>query len=347
MTVRLTRPAPLRTRPTVSVVVPCYNYGHFLPDAVSSALDHSGLDLEVIVVDDASTDDSAEVARRLAERDARVRVLVHPANKGHIATYNDGLAEVRGDYVVLLSADDLLTPGSLTRSVALLEQHPSVTLVYGLPVSFTGAPPTPATRVTGWSLWSGGTWLRRVCATARNPIVNPEVVLRRSVLDDVGGYDPRHPFAADLLLWMQAAQRGDVGRVNGAHQALYRVHGQNMTTTDFAGVLANQRNVYAAFEELFAGSSGSTDLHRSARRAIATEAVREARLARTTGDPTTVAGLSELALTAYPPIAGTRGWRALHRNASGPTAGLEQRVLTRSHALRWSARSRRWRLVGT
>ncbi|GAA4760901.1 glycosyltransferase [Nocardioides endophyticus] len=344
---RLTRPVPLRTRPTVSVVVPCYNYGHFLPDAVSSALDQSGLDMEVLVVDDASTDDSADVARRLAAADARVRVLTHPQNKGHIATYNDGLAEVRGDYVVLLSADDLLTPDSLSRSVALLERHPSVALAYGLPVSFTGTPPTPSARVTGWSLWSGDSWLRRVCATARNPIVNPEVVLRRSVMDEIGGYDARHPFAADLLLWMQAAQRGDVGRVNGAHQALYRVHGQNMTTTDFAGVLANQRNVRAAFEELFAASPGRTDLQLTASRAIATEAVREARLARASGDAATVAGLSELARTAYPPVTGTRGWRALHRDPSGPAAGLEHRVLTRSHALRWSARSRRWRLVGT
>jgi hypothetical protein len=345
--VRLTRPAPLRSRPFVSVVVPCYNYGHFLPDAVSSALDHTGVDVEVLVVDDASTDDSADVARRLADEDGRVRVLVHPANKGHIATYNDGLAEAEGDYVVLLSADDLLTPDSLTRAVALLERHRSVALAYGLPVSFTGSPPIPRTSVTGWSLWSGEAWLRRVCTTGRNPIVNPEVVLRRSVLDDIGGYDPRHPFAADLLLWMQAAQRGDVARVNGAHQALYRVHGQNMTTTDYAGVLTNQRNVYAAFEELFAGSPDRVDLHRAARRAVATEAVREARLARTTGQPATVAGLAELARTAYPPVTATRGWQALHRDTSRPTSGLEQRVLSRSHAIRWSVRSRRWRLVGT
>jgi glycosyltransferase involved in cell wall biosynthesis len=328
----------------VSVVVPCYNYGHFLPDAVSSALDQRGLDLEVLVVDDASTDDSAEVAHRLAAADPRVRVLAHPQNKGHIATYNDGLAEVRGDYVVLLSADDLLTPDSLTRAVALLERHPSVALAYGLPVSFTGTPPTPSTRVTGWSLWSGDAWLRRVCATARNPIVNPEVVLRRSVMDEIGGYDARHPFAADLLLWMQAARRGDVGRVNGAHQALYRVHGQNMTTTDFAGVLTNQRNVHAAFEDFFRSCPDRADLHHAGRRALAREAVSEARLARASGDSETAAGLAGLARSAYPPVIDSRGWLALHGDT---TSGLEQQVLTRSHAIRWSVRSRRWRLVGT
>ncbi|MGZ4476136.1 MAG: glycosyltransferase family 2 protein, partial [Nocardioides sp.] len=125
------RPVPLRTRPRVSVVVPCYNYGRYLPDAVGSALDQSGLDVDVLIVDDCSTDDSAAVALRLADADPRVRLLRHETNRGHIQTYNDGLAAVTGDYVVLLSADDLLTPDSLTRAVALMEAHPRVGLVYG------------------------------------------------------------------------------------------------------------------------------------------------------------------------------------------------------------------------
>lgn len=345
---RVTRPHPLRTRPTVSVVVPCYNYGRFLPDAVGSALDHRGLDLEVIVVDDASTDGSVEVARRLAVADPRVRVLEHARNRGHIATYNDGLAEVRGEYVVLLSADDLLAPDALTRSVALLERHPHVTLAYGRPLSFTGRPPVPRSRATSWSLWSGDAWLRRICATARNPIVNPEVVLRRSVLREVGGYDARHPFAADLLLWMQAAQRGGVGRVNGAEQALYRVHGQNMTATDYAGVLTNQRNVHAAFEDLFAASPERAALRGAARRAVAQEAVREARLARALGeDDPSVAGLAELAVSAHPAITDSRSWAALHRVGAGATGEIERQYLRRAHAFRWAVRARRWRVVGT
>ncbi len=97
------RPVPLTTRPTVSVVIPCYNYGHYLPGAVASALDQEGVDVDVLVVDDASTDDSAAVARSLAESDPRVDVLVHEVNRGHIAAYNDGLAKARGDYVVLIS----------------------------------------------------------------------------------------------------------------------------------------------------------------------------------------------------------------------------------------------------
>ena len=63
----------LDSRPLVTVVIPCYNYGHFLPAAVASALDQRGVDVEVIIVDDASSDGSADVARELADRDPRVR----------------------------------------------------------------------------------------------------------------------------------------------------------------------------------------------------------------------------------------------------------------------------------
>ena len=103
---------------SVSVVVPCYNYGLFLEDAITSVLDdQEGVDVRVLIIDDASSDDSAEAARKIAARDPRVEVTVHATNKGHIATYNEGLLEwADGDYCVLLSADDRLTPGALRRA---------------------------------------------------------------------------------------------------------------------------------------------------------------------------------------------------------------------------------------
>ena len=105
---RFHSPRALGRTPRVSVVIPCYNYGRYLPAAVASALDQQGLDVDVLVVDDASPDGSHLVAQELAASDPRVDVLVHENNAGHIQTYNDGLARAEGDYVVLLSADDLL-----------------------------------------------------------------------------------------------------------------------------------------------------------------------------------------------------------------------------------------------
>ena len=75
----------------VDVIVPCYNYGRYLGGCVRSALDQGGVDVRVLVLDDASADDTEAVGRRLAERDRRVGYRRHPANRGHIATYHEGL----------------------------------------------------------------------------------------------------------------------------------------------------------------------------------------------------------------------------------------------------------------
>src|ERR1700754_2370869 len=101
---------------TVDVVIPCYNYARYLRGCVSSALDQPGVDVRVLVIDDASSDETASVGRDLARSDGRVTFRRHESNKGHIATYNEGLIGwSTADYTALLSADDLLAPGSLGR----------------------------------------------------------------------------------------------------------------------------------------------------------------------------------------------------------------------------------------
>lgn len=217
---------------SVSVVIPCYTYGHFLQDAVTSVLDdQQGVDVRVLIIDDASPDDSADAARKIAARDPRVEVVVHADNKGNIATYNEGLLEwADGDYCVLMSADDRLTPGALRRARDLLDAHPSVGFVYGHPLWITDDMPLPAPRskVRGWSVWPGQWWLERRFRDAECPITSPEVVVRTSVQKRAGGYDPRLPRAADAEMWMRLAANADVGFIRGADQAYYRLHAGNM-----------------------------------------------------------------------------------------------------------------------
>ena len=217
---------------SVSVVIPCYKYGHFLEEAVSSVLDdQEGVDVRVLIIDDASPDDSADMARKIAVRDPRIEVIVHAANRGNIATFNEGLLEwADGDYCVLMSADDRLTPGALRRARDLLDAHPGVGFVYGHPLWIMDgeALPTARTRVRGWSVWPGQWWLERRFRDAENPITSPEVVVRTSVHKRVGGYDARLPHAADMELWMRLAATADVGFVRGVDQAYYRLHQQNM-----------------------------------------------------------------------------------------------------------------------
>jgi glycosyltransferase involved in cell wall biosynthesis len=116
--------------PAVSFVVPCYNYGRFLGDCLRSIFTQQNApELEVLVVDDASTDNTAEVLRAFA--DPRLRVITHAKNRGHIASINEAFGEARGELIARIDADDRYRPHFLSLALAKLRACPSVGLVYG------------------------------------------------------------------------------------------------------------------------------------------------------------------------------------------------------------------------
>ncbi|MBI4493318.1 MAG: glycosyltransferase [Chloroflexi bacterium] len=212
--------------PRVSFVVPCYNYGHFAAQALDSLLDQTVQDIEIIAIDDASTDGTGNVLARY-QADSRVHVIRHERNQGHIATYNEGLALARGRYVGLLSADDFcLRPDALAQQIAIFEAHPSVGLVY-----------------TAFALVEQGQIVRQVvpwpddCVRAGldefrslmwgNYVHHSGTLLRREVQMELGPYDPRLPHPGDWDMWLRAAARHDVGYLAQPSYA-YRVHRQNM-----------------------------------------------------------------------------------------------------------------------
>lgn len=109
--------------PMVSVIVPCYNYGHLLAAAVQSVLDQTFQDLEIIVVNDGSTDDSLEVARRLERENPGVVRVIDQANAGQPAiSRNNGIAVARGSIIVPLDADDEFEPGYIDAAVKAIEE---------------------------------------------------------------------------------------------------------------------------------------------------------------------------------------------------------------------------------
>ena len=213
----------------VDIVVPCYNYGRFLGAAVESAL-RGGPAVRVLVIDDASSDETPEIASALAARYPNVSVRRHETNAGHHATYNEGLAWASSPYLVLLSADDMLAPGALGRATAFLDAHPEVGLVYGRTRAFWGQPPvvappaaTPATVVPGLE------FVRAASEHAFNPIDNPASVMVRTDLQHrLGGYRDELPHAGDMEMWLRFALHAPVGFLD-VEQGLYRRHDDNMS----------------------------------------------------------------------------------------------------------------------
>jgi glycosyltransferase involved in cell wall biosynthesis len=301
----------------VSVVVPCYNYGAYLPAAVESVLRQPRVDVDVLVVDDASTDGSGEVADALAAADERVQVIRHRVNMGHIATYNEGLALARGTYVVLLSADDLLTDGALARATDLMEAEPSVGLVYGSSVRFSGALPPPARlRVRSWTIWDGHSWLAEQCRSGLNRIASPEVVMRTSVLHEIGGYLRELPHSGDYEMWLRAATAADIGLLGAVDQAFYREHVQSMSRTTYSPLLVQLESRAEAFEHLFAARGhlvpDSDRLRRRALAAITLDVLRHAEALAASlapAEPGGRADLVELARRLAPDVADAFGSR--------------------------------------
>lgn len=113
----------------LSVVVPCFNHGRFLESTVQSVLDSTWTDLEIIIVDDGSKDDSREVGEALAARYGNVHYF-YQENGGPSRARNHGIEKAKGTYILPLDADDLISPNYLEEAIAVLENNPTVKVVY-------------------------------------------------------------------------------------------------------------------------------------------------------------------------------------------------------------------------
>jgi hypothetical protein len=183
--------------PSVSVIIPTHNRPRLLPRAVESAL-AAGTDVEVIVVDDASEDETAEVCRKLSG----VRVVRLERNQGVAGARNVGILASSSDYVAFLDDDDLRLPGSLDRQVALLRSRPEAGMAYGqaLVADQAGAAvgrPYPAQCPQGDVFWQ---------LLRRNFIPCGSAVFRRSCLYRVGLLDEAAPGLDDWDLWIRIAE---------------------------------------------------------------------------------------------------------------------------------------------
>jgi glycosyltransferase involved in cell wall biosynthesis len=261
----------------VTVMIPSYNYARFLPDAVESAA--SQVNADVVVVDNGSTDESPAVGRDLAERFDNVRFVSHADNLGIITSFNRCRDEIRGEYTVLLCADDVLSPGSLARSLSFMTAHPSVGLAYG-PVRYFSSfesiapeavPPASVAPV----VHRGAEWIARLCRTGANPISTPEAIMRSSVLAAAGPYEERTPYTSDLNLWLRMAALADVAFLPGPIQAYFRLHDSNEGNAyphASAAEVSQRWTAYATFFETLGDDPRRSGWERSARRRLANTA---------------------------------------------------------------------------
>lgn len=205
-------------RPLVSVCIANYNNGAYLGQAIESALQQTIRDLEVIVCDNQSTDNSLEVARSFC--DSRLRIYINERNLGIYGNFARTAALARGQYLKFLCADDWLNVDYLEVALAYFDKYPQAGLVTTrqLVISDPGGVITCRSEaVRGKDLYTPEEYfnviLRRI-----NPIGNPtRVIIRRDAFDAVGGFDPTNEYAGDLDLWLRIAARYPIAAVPEVH----------------------------------------------------------------------------------------------------------------------------------
>jgi glycosyltransferase involved in cell wall biosynthesis len=185
-------------RPAVSVIVPTFNRAHVLRRAIESVLSQDFTDFELLVIDDGSTDATAELVDDYIRGDLRVRSLVHPRNAGVSAARNLGLREANGELIAFLDSDDEWLPGKLRRQVDYFDSAPrGVGLLYGA-VHTLGA--------ESWTFHPVHRGMIYFILLDHNVIHGTSgVMLRRDVVDRVGGFADM-PAIEDWDYWIRAAR---------------------------------------------------------------------------------------------------------------------------------------------
>ncbi|WP_244610600.1 glycosyltransferase family 2 protein [Microvirga pakistanensis] len=218
---------------SIDVVIPSYQYGRYLRECVQSVLDQDVDELRVLIIDNGSTDGSADIARQLAAEDARVSVVAHSVNRGPHASFNEGIDWATADYFLLLFADDLLTPGALSRAIAIMEEHPDISVTYGRAAALYGDAPASSLEIppqkSDWRIMDGLAFIDRFCRTAVFHVPGSALIVRTSAQKQAGHYRPELPHSDDYDVWLRLACRGRVAETD-AFQAILRMHGSNRST---------------------------------------------------------------------------------------------------------------------
>ena len=203
---------------SVAVVIPCFNHGRFLPDAVTSVLRQNYASVECVVVNDGSQDDTVTVAARFG-----VRIINQP-NLGVSSARNAGLAAVRTDFVVFLDADDELLPDAVAHGLDALASDPTAAAVVGrCEVMDIGGHPLPAfyDEIDASNLYEE--WL------SKNFVWTPGAAMfRRQALEAIGGFPAGVGPAADYAVFLTLSRTGRV-RFTTQHMVRYRQHETNMS----------------------------------------------------------------------------------------------------------------------
>ena len=248
--------------PKVSVIMPCFNHARFVVESANGVLAQTHPDLELIIVDDGSSDGSWDVIRSLTTKDRRISGIRHVRNLGASKSRNDGLRAASGEFIGFCDADDIWEPRKLTRQVNLLEEHPDydVTFCDTVIIDENGSPtgrrfselfPVPKT--------VSGRLFREL--VVRNFINLQSVLMRTECLQSVGCFDEGIKWVEDWWYWIRLSRHHRF-LYSADPLARYRVHGGSTNLVRKRSSCVNRFKVYRRILQQY------TDLPSSAKREV-------------------------------------------------------------------------------
>ncbi|MFH1862214.1 MAG: glycosyltransferase, partial [bacterium] len=198
----LRKPTPGLKPPRVSVIIPCYNYARYLQEAVNSVLAQTFQDIEIIIVNDGSTDESQYIAEELvrAHPDYRLQLICTENSGQPASSRNRGIQEAHGDFILCLDADDALEASLLEECVRLLDSDPNIAIAYTDRKDFDGVEQVVYSREYDYALLKHANFIS-YCA-----------LYRREVWETVGGYRLNVKGVEDWDFWIAASARGYSGK---------------------------------------------------------------------------------------------------------------------------------------
>jgi len=198
--------------PLVSICIPTYNRAGMVGDAIRSALAQTCRNIEVLVVDNASTDGTAEVVASF--HDPRLRYVRNGRNLGLFGNFNRCIELAQGKYLHILHSDDTVPPEFIRTCVRFLEEHPEVAFTFtGAEVEARGTV-LPLDYAQKTEIYPEPEGFRRILRD-RNVVICPSVVARREVFLSHGGFSLEYPYASDLALWLRISRTEPVAFVHG------------------------------------------------------------------------------------------------------------------------------------
>jgi glycosyltransferase involved in cell wall biosynthesis len=239
--------------PAVSICIPTYNHARFLKDAVASATAQRYADLEILIVDNASQDETPEIAAQLASKDARIKYLRHPENVGLIRNFDACLQIAQGRYIKYLCSDDVLEPECVARMAEVLDAQPEVAVV-ACARTMTDVDLNPLRVVTARAVACRVPSLEMIseCFFLGNKIGEPTAVMFRRA-DAARGFRLSYQQLVDLEMWFHLMQSGDIYVLPGPLCRVRQHQNQATWGNDRDGkIVADRRLLYAEFADLVA-----------------------------------------------------------------------------------------------